>query len=156
MSTRETYINNKSWRGVSVPQQATTRGMFASLISGLALLGAAIALPNSADESEAIDGTFPYLPVNDGWVKFPFGNVGSVTPIVFELLCSGRMNITDLYCSGDQFAIYDNGVFLGNTSDPVFNNCSSNSSSPDFTQNSPDWSHGSFPYCRAGITLVSL
>ena len=123
--------------------------MYGTLLSGLALFGAAFALPidnNSVEAFESADavaGTIGYLPVNSGWLTFPFGPTNSTTPIMFNLFCPGQLNITDLYCSGDRFAIYDNGVFVRNTSVPVFNNCSSNSTDPNFTQRSANWSHAS-------------
>ena len=124
--------------------------MYASVLSGLALLGAAFALPleNVAVETveavEAAEGTIGYLPVNSGWMTFPFGPVNTTTPIMFNLFCPGQMNITDLYCSGDRFAIYDNGVFIGRTSRPVYDGCKSNSTDPNYTQRHENWSHGSW------------
>lgn len=121
--------------------------MFTSVLAGLALLGTAFALPidsQSSQATEAVEGTIGYLPVNGGWTTFPFGPMGTVTPIMFNLFCPGRLNITDIYCSGDRFAIFDNGVFLGNTTKPVFDDCASNSTNPNFTEQSPLWSHGSF------------
>lgn len=115
-----------------------------SLFAGIALLGGALALPIAPQLVDEIEGTIGYLPVNGGWMNFPFGDVGSITPIMFNLYCHGVMNITDLYCSGDRFAIYDNGVLLGDTSHPVFNGCASNSSNPNYTQLQGNWSHGSF------------
>lgn len=124
--------------------------MFGSLLSGLALFGAALSLPlekqviESAEAVEVAEGTIGYLPVNGGWMTFPFGPVGSVTPIMFQLYCPGRMNITDLYCSGDRFEIFDNGVCLGLTSKPIFNDCASNSTNPDYTESHHQWSSGSW------------
>lgn len=115
-----------------------------SLLAVLALFSGALALPIAPQLVDEIEGTIGYLPVNGGWMNFPFGDVGSITPIMFNLYCHGVMNITDLYCSGDRFAIYDNGVLLGDTSHPVFNGCASNSSHPGYTQMQGNWSHGSF------------
>lgn len=119
--------------------------MLRTLLSGLALFGAvALAEKQEVELSEDYGGTIGYLPVNGGWQQFPFGPVNSTTPVMFQLFCPGRLNITDLACSGDRFAIYDNGIFLGDTSVPVFNNCSSNSTDPNYTQKHSNWSHGSF------------
>lgn len=118
--------------------------MLASILSGLALFVACNALPIEKQEVEIAEGTIQYVPVNGGWQNFPFGPVNSTTPVMFQLFCPGRLNITDLACSGDRFALYDNGVFLGDTSKPVFNNCSSNSTNPNYTQFQGNWSHGYF------------
>jgi len=102
------------------------------------------AIAEQVNVAEQMDGTIQYLPVNEGWNQFPFGPVNSVTPIMFHLYRPGMMNLTDIYCSGDEFSIYDNGVCLGKTSQAIFNQCASNSSNPDFTQLSANWSHGSY------------
>jgi len=118
--------------------------MFRAVFGSFLLAAFAKAIPLSHQNADKIDGTIQYLPVNGGWNNFPFGDVGSVTPVMFNLFCPGVMNITDLWCSGDQFSIYDNGVFLGNTSSAVYNECQSNSTHPDYTQQSANWSHGSY------------
>lgn len=121
--------------------------MFKSLLTGLAIFSTALALPLErveTQEVDAVDGTIQYVPVNGGWQSFPYGPVNSTTPVMFELFCPGRMNITDLGCSGSRFAVYDNGVMLGSTSMPVNNNCTSNSTNPAMTQANSNWSSGSY------------
>lgn len=60
------------------------------------------------------------ISVGSGWQYFSFGGEGSSWSDTFEftLTESARLNVTDAYLSGDQFAVYLNGNLLGNTSAP--------------------------------------
>ncbi len=142
---RSEYKRQAGW-GTTQTQTPT---MYGAVLSGLALLGTALALPLEQQQEFAVelaelsDGTIGYLPVNSGWASFPFGHVNSSTHIAMNLFCSGYLNITDIFCSGDQFAIYDNGVYVTKTSDPVFNDCKSNTTDPNYAQRHHEWSSDS-------------
>lgn len=58
------------------------------------------------------------LTVGGGWVQFAFDGVGSSWDTNFTFSGPATLRVTDAFRSGDQFAIYDNGILLGNTSVP--------------------------------------
>ena len=67
-----------------------------------------VVLPPSSD---------PPLTEADGWVGFQFGGVGSFNSEgAFTFSGPETLNVTDGYYAGDQFAVFDNGVLLGDTS----------------------------------------
>jgi hypothetical protein len=53
--------------------------------------------------------------VNSGWVNWTWDSSGTAGPFKFTTAATTYMIVVDSYCRGDQFAVYDNGEFLGNT-----------------------------------------
>ncbi len=57
--------------------------------------------------------------VDAGWQAFNFGSIGTTGTLFNETTANNvNLTITDAFVVGDQFAIFDNGVLLGNTSNP--------------------------------------
>ena len=54
------------------------------------------------------------------------------------------MTVTDAYCTGDQFEVFDNGTDIGPTSIPGTSTCTDYTTNPDTALASPKWSHGVF------------
>jgi hypothetical protein len=110
-------------------------------IVGALLLGASIAagVPvHAAGSNSTGSGTpgDPALVVNTGWQEFDWvGGDGTfaVQDFTFVNNTPQVVTVTDALCPGDRFAIYDNGVFVANTSVPGESSCAV----PDFTF-SPD------------------
>lgn len=91
--------------------------------------------------------------VGQGWLSFSWdAGVGSVSG-PFDFTTSGPtvLKVTDLYIDGDQFAVYDNGSLLGDTSVPA--NDGAYTGDPDFAYSDPRWSHG---FWDLGIGAHSL
>ncbi len=79
---------------------------------------------------------------NAEWTYFRFGTGGTFVPDVFAVATTTQLilQVTDLMCSGDRFAVYDNGVLLGNSSVPTFDECRSNTESPNTAYGNSTWS----------------
>jgi hypothetical protein len=112
---------------------------------GLATAGSAAATTN--------------LVVNSGWQLFTFGGVGSHAsgdPYKFVAAAPATLEVTDGYDHGDQFAVYDNGVLLGNTSSVA--TTPGNCSNPDVCFADPAYSHATFnlPIGLHSITIVAI
>ncbi len=79
--------------------------------------------------------------------SFVFGQAGTFSPNQFTFTASEpvMLSITDNFCKGDRFEVFDNGVSLGATSTPVneFPGCSISTGPEDASAN-PDYSSGDF------------
>jgi len=86
------------------------------------------------------------LLVDGGWYPFQFGGVNTTAKDAFIFKTSGPavMKVTDNYCAGDAFFVFDNGVYIGRTSHVMANSCRTNTTNPDVAWNDPSFSHGSF------------
>jgi PEP-CTERM motif len=81
-----------------------------------------VILPPSSD---------PPLTEADGWVTFFFNGVGSFdTAGAYTFSGPETLNVTDGFAAGDQFAVFDNGVLLGDTSSVAYNATSLCSTGP--------------------------
>lgn len=60
-----------------------------------------------------------------GWTEFSFGAANTTVPTAFDVDQPAPvvLKITDLMCAGDRFAVFDNGVFIGNTTTPANGTC---------------------------------
>jgi PEP-CTERM motif len=83
------------------------------------------------------------LTIGGGWVGFGFGDVGSSWDSTFTFSGPATLKVTDAFLSGDQFAVYDHGILLGNTSVPgsVGDQIGDNY---DGAFADPRWSHAAF------------
>lgn len=89
----------------------------------------------------------PAITVGSGWFRFswigvgqPFNLEGSIT---FNSPAATKLTVTDSFCPGDQFTVFDFGVPIGTTNlVPSSNNCSI--SDPDASLANPIFSHGTF------------
>ncbi|MGQ0612779.1 MAG: PEP-CTERM sorting domain-containing protein [Planctomycetaceae bacterium] len=122
-----------------------------ALLAGLvtAALGA-LAQPAAADP----------LTVDGGWHRFDFGATGTflVPDYTFALPGFGLLTITDYLHAGDQFAVTDFGVPLGNTSLPTA--VGDYESNPDLAVADPRWSSGTWllgpgSYSIGGTAILS-
>lgn len=78
------------------------------------------------------------------WSIFSFTNVGYHTNVSLPLALAVPycVRVTDLYCTGDMFAVYYGGIFQFNTSIPAGINCTNPFTDPDAAFFSPGISHG--------------
>lgn len=84
------------------------------------------------------------LKVNGGWKEFIFGKAGSFVDACFTFHTQGpsTLRITDNFCTGDIFKVYDCGKLLFETSRARFDNCSTSTTNPDYAFESALWSSG--------------
>ncbi len=73
------------------------------------------------------------LTMDSGWQRFSFGNKSTeAVPVwVFDLAGDGYVWLTDAYCRGDSFYIYDNSTLIGETQYTIEDGCKTNTTSPD-------------------------
>lgn len=83
-----------------------------ALLASLALMVVASATTASATTNATVDA---------GWQQFTTeGGVGGDSvdgPYLFESTKLTKVTVTDSFCHGDEFSVFDNGVLLGNTSE---------------------------------------
>jgi hypothetical protein len=94
--------------------------------------------------SAAVD---PAITVGSGWFNFtwtgagqPFDSQGSIT---YNSPTATKLTVTDSFCPGDQFTVFDFGVPIG-TTNLVSSVGSCTISDPDASLASPIYSHGTF------------
>lgn len=87
-----------------------------------------------------------YLKPDGQWHKFIFGKAGTEVEqrFVFTLRNKAFLDITDYYCPGDSFRLYDNGVCIGRTPLKRANECKDKTADPQVAFKSDKWSHRSF------------
>ena len=78
--------------------------------------------------------------VGGGWERFTFGEVGSSESFCFHSKHPMVLKITDYFCSGDRFAVYDNGVFIGETGPTHWDHCKTSTCDADRAFESGSWS----------------
>ncbi|MCW5853876.1 MAG: hypothetical protein KIT87_27660, partial [Anaerolineae bacterium] len=101
------------------------------------------------------------LTVGGGWTGFEFGDVGTTAgPIAFTSASPIVLKVTDAYCAGDRFRIYDNGQLLGDTSSNPLAWCDFPGRTVDPVTAFTSWyySHGEFalPAGPHSITIQML
>jgi len=99
----------------------------------------------------AMEGVMPI--VNGGWYPFWFGESGTWAFQSFILSASGSfgVGVTDAFCGGDSFALYDNGYFVG----LVDTSCIPNDHTcPQYTTD-PDTAFASGSTCCTGLFDLS-
>ncbi|MBT8060696.1 MAG: hypothetical protein KJO33_13940, partial [Gammaproteobacteria bacterium] len=115
-------------------------------VSALALVGSGTAFANPGDNGAGLtSGPQPLAPitVGDGWQLFGFGDVGSVSgPFDYSSGVGTAVYVTDDFCRGDQFEVYDNDVSLGVTSPVAEGEC--DDIGPDAAFEDPEYSSGCF------------
>jgi hypothetical protein len=90
-------------------------------------------------------GNDPPLPIDGGWQEFQFGVVGSYdTEGAYTFTGPALLIVTDAFIVGDQFAVYDNGVLLGDTSVPNDTNPNLEVDNPNAAYANPVFSSGSW------------
>lgn len=101
------------------------------------------------------------LTVGGGWTGFEFGEVGSTAgPFTFTTAGPVVLKVTDAYCAGDRFRVYDNGQLLGDTSYSWMSLCEFPGRTVDPVTAFTSWyySHGEFSLSAGShsITIQSL
>ena len=94
------------------------------------------------------------------WVTDYFGYTGTAGTVLIDPLAApwtfsgpGNLFVTDMYIDGDQFAIFDNGVLVGDTSAPQ--NDGADCGNDPLTCTSSSWTHGTF-YFGAGDHSITM
>jgi hypothetical protein len=121
------------------------------VLIGLAAVAAvALLAPGSAaggvNGATAPGGGIP-LPVDGEWHAFDWGSDGYSAVFTFTTAGTARLRVTDAYCRGDIFEIYDNSVLVGRTSDvPLDPECDDRPIGwkPGGAFRDPTYSHGVF------------
>jgi hypothetical protein len=89
-------------------------------------------------------GWDPPITVDGGWQKFYFGDIGSFNlegPWTFT--GPALLTVTDAFLEGDQFAVFDNGTLLGDTSLPIVDDLTE-VDDPNLAYGDPGYSSGSW------------
>lgn len=126
------------------------------LAPGVARAGAA---PNGGPGTVADD---PPITPGSGWQTFTFDGVNSFDfegPFTFTSGTPAVVSVTDAFCRGDQFRVYDNAVPIGDTSPvPVDTACSPSVGNADAAFHDPAYSKGSFlvPAGPHSITIQAI
>ncbi len=86
------------------------------------------------------------LLVDGGWYPFQFGGVNTTAKDAFIFKTNGPavLKVTDNYCAGDAFYVFDNGKYIGRTNHVVANSCRTNTTNPEVAWQDPSFSHGTF------------
>jgi hypothetical protein len=87
------------------------------------------------------------LLVDGGWYPFQFGAVNTTSKDAFifkTTAASSVLKITDNYCAGDSFYVFDNGEYLGATKRVSSNACRTNTTNPSVAWEDDSFSHGSW------------
>lgn len=86
------------------------------------------------------------LPVDGHWYSFEWAEDGLSPVFTFTTDGTGRLRVTDAYCRGDVFEIYDNGALIGTTPVvPVDDDCNEpQPRKPGGAFRDPTYSHGVF------------
>ena len=105
----------------------------------IAAIGAAVVV---AFAVAAGAGATTKITVDSGWQSFITGGIDGAStagPWVFTSTTVVKVTVTDAFCRGDEFRVYDRDVLLGDTSDVVseFPDCRSSCSSPRSREQTP-------------------
>lgn len=97
---------------------------------------------NATDATVGLPNPFVHLHFDEGWTKFKFGAANSTvwSKFIIKNDRAAILKVTDYYCSGDSFEVFDNGVSVGRTSQTVFDNCTSTTCDPDYAYGHKPWS----------------
>ncbi|PJF18068.1 putative membrane protein [Paramicrosporidium saccamoebae] len=106
----------------------------------------------SLPEHPAVDT----LVVDDEWKQFCFTTGHAPTRFEFRTTQFTFLEITDLYCKGDQFGIFDHESLLGSTGD-ADSNCTENGENPNDAV-AGGWSTAKFflPTGNHNVTVLVL
>ncbi len=141
------------------------RGMCLLMLCGLVWLAlvstaAADGGDNGGSQRRPLSPTIA-LTVGAGWTSFGFAEVGTTAgPLTFTTTGPSLLKITDAYCAGDRFRVYDNGQLLGETSAARLTACTFTGRTNDPAEADAVWaySHGAFalPAGAHSITIQTL
>ena len=125
------------------------RGIIVLMTLGLllALVGTAAADGGNGGGQRRPFGLATAITVGGGWTRFDFGDVGSTAgPFTFTSAGPTVLKITDAFCAGDRFRVFDNGQLLGDTSAVFLTLCGfpGETEDPDVANSSSYYTHGVF------------
>lgn len=124
------------------------------IFHGLLTIGAVAGQKVAQQQPAAIPG-YRYvenvrsLEVDSGWQPFKFGNYSQEVSdkFRFDLTKRGYVWVTDAYCKGDSFLVFDKGKVIGETLDVAEDGCKTNATDPtDAIQN------GGFGHFQVNLT----
>lgn len=90
------------------------------------------------------------LEADGEWSKFIFNKAGTTidTTFLINIDTKALLDVTDFYCPGDSFRVYDNGVSIGRTPLKRANNCHHKTLDPEVAFEHPKiWSSRTFELC---------
>ncbi len=125
-------------------------------IRGVALL-AAVTLMYAGlgwTSAHAATGVTP----GDGWHFFSFGGVGTFAPqgpFTYSSTTITKITVTDAFCKGDEFRVYDGTTALGDTSVVATDPSCAGTGDPDAALADPTYSHGVF-FVMAGSHSINI
>lgn len=113
-------------------------------------------MAQSGQDMLQADATDTHLKVGQGWYNFTFTNVHSYANrnFLFQSNVQTVLRLTDVFCAGDVFQVFDWGKFLFQTS-AVNTTCDNYTPLPDVAWPSIGWSSGYYfldPGCH-NITI---
>lgn len=99
-----------------------------------------------SDLGHLVKRDFIDLVVDGGWYDFQFRDTNSTVRDIFRFRTLGAttLRITDNYCAGDVFEVWDNDEKLGTTNMVYTNECLTNTTNPDRAYGNDNFSHGEF------------
>lgn len=121
-----------------------------------------IALGTQAPIPIIMPASVQTLQVGGNWTRFQFaGDHSNAEPGFFLYLQDGDeaiLQVTDYYCTGERFAVIDNGKELGSTSKSVYDQCQTTTADINVAFASPKWSSGQYNLKSGGhqITIKVL
>ena len=137
-----------------------------AVLPALVSLASAL-LPRSAinngveEKSMLVVNADQTLILDADWTNFTFTNVDVPVSPNFNFFTSPAISglfVTDLYCAGDTFAIYNNGTFLMETSSPLFGaDCQLRTANASLAFSQNYWSSATVPLASGfsyNITIV--
>lgn len=135
-----------------------------SVFAGLVGAGPVFAGDASSNGVVGPAGDDPPITPNSGWHMFswpgggqPFNVEG---PFTFTSATPAVVSVTDAFCRGDAFRVYDNNVAIGDTSSvPIDTNCTQPAVvNADAAYSDTSFSHGSFlvPAGSHSITIQAI
>jgi hypothetical protein len=127
----------------------------ALVLAGLCLSGP-ISAQNNSGGAEPPAGATEALVIGGGWQDFNWSGPaipGTASP-EFTFEGSACVSLTDAFCSGDQFTLYDDGSAVGSTDFPGDTACEPNIADPDEAFSNPRFSNGTFFLGEGSHTLL--
>jgi hypothetical protein len=100
-----------------------------------------VSAPNSAGNPRSPNVQIEQLTFRDGWKYFDFDGAGHYANTFYQVNVEWSFNleVVDLYCKGDSFAIYNGTAKLGESPN-VLANCVDKTPSPFVARTSREWS----------------
>ena len=130
-----------------------------SSLSYSSLNGGSLHPLNKDGNSSNAAKNITYFWINSNWTTFYFTNSGghsfldysdqvTVVFFIYPQLGNNCIQVTDLYCAGDQFALYQEvqiyPQFLANSTTPGAVSCNYSSTDPNVTSQNSTWSSLSY------------